>query len=385
MPQRKKLLLLVTSSAWGGAERYVSRLASEASGEFDVTVAAGHSKNRELFSSLPSGIRTEEIRELRQPISPLRDLLALRSLRSLIDREGYDLIHANSSKAGLLGALAARCSKRRPKVFYTAHGWGFLERRSALFRLTLLLSEKLAARFRSATIVLSETESDIALRNKLATKANLAVIPLGIDREEIIFMDRDAARERLAELCGTRLGRLVLGTIANAYPAKNLPMLFEAFEGLAAEFTDLDLVVIGDGPEMPRLRALHAALPHKDRVCLPGAVKDAATFLKAFDAFILPSTKEGMPWSILEASLAEIPIIATRVGALPELVTDGQTGLLVKPGDLAALQRAIHDIFSDRTLYQELKSGAPRIAERRSGSVMVESVLALYRTLSPRS
>jgi glycosyltransferase involved in cell wall biosynthesis len=385
MPQRRKVLFLVTSSAWGGAERYVSRLAREASNEFDVTVAAGHSPNGELFSSLPSNVHTLEIPELRHPISPLHDLLAVRTLRRLIDREGYDIIHTNSSKAGLVGALAARCSKHRPDVVYTAHGWGFLERRSPLFRLLLLWSEKMAARFRSATIVLSDAERDIALQNKLAARKNLAVIPLGIDRDEIAFLDRDSARARLEELCGTRLDRLVLGTIANAYPAKNLPMLFEAFEGLASAFPDLDLVVIGDGPEMPRLRALHNALPHRDRVFLPGSVKEAATLLKAFDVFVLPSTKEGMPWSILEASLAELPIIATCVGALPELITDRQTGLLVKAGDLSALRRAIHDVLADRTLYQELKSGAPRIAEHRSGNVMIESVLALYRSLNRRS
>ncbi|MFA5853678.1 MAG: glycosyltransferase [Patescibacteria group bacterium] len=385
MSTRQKLLFLVTSSAWGGAERYVSRLARAASAEFDVTVAAGHSPKSELFSSLPSTIRTIEIPELRQPISPISDLFAVRTLRRLIDREGYDILHTNSSKAGLLGAIAAWRSKHRPRVVYTAHGWGFLERRSALFRLTLLLSEKIAARLRTATITLSDMERDVALRNKLATRENLAVIPLGIDRDEVDFLEHDAAHARLAELCGTRLGHLVLGTIANAYPAKNLPMLFEAFEGVAAEFTNLDLVILGDGPEMPRLRTLHAALPHKDRVHLPGAIKDAATLLKGFDIFVLPSTKEGMPWTILEASLAELPIIATRVGALPELINDRQTGILVEPGDREALRRAIRDVLSDRTLYQELKSGAPRIAERRSGTVMTESVLALYRSLSRRS
>ncbi len=385
MPTRPKLLLLVTSSAWGGAERYVARMAHAASDEFDVSVAAGHSPNRELFSALPTGVCTIEIQELQHRISPINDLLAVRALRRLIDQEGYDVVHTNSSKAGLLGALAARLSSRRPAVIYTAHGWGFLERRSALFRLTLLLSEKIASCWRNATITLSEKERDVALRMRLATEENLSIIPLGIDREEIVFLERDAARQRLAEVCGTRLDRLVLGTIANAYPAKNLPMLFEVFERLTPDFADLNLIVLGDGPEMPRLRARHAALPHKDRVCLPGAVKDAAVLMKGFDVFVLPSTKEGLPWTILEASLAELPIVATRVGALPELIEDRHTGLLVEPGNLEDLRRAIHDVLTDRTLYQELKSGAPHIAERRSGTEMARATLSLYRSLTRRS
>ncbi len=382
---RPKLLLLVTSSAWGGAERYVARLARAATDEFDVTVAAGSSPRRELFAALPADVRVIEVPELQHPISPWRDLKAVLAVRALIDHEGFDLVHANSSKAGLIGALAARLARCRPPVIYTAHGWAFLERRSALFRFVLRLSEKIAGHWRAATITLSATEREVALQERLSPSERLSVIPLGIDRDEIAFLDHDEARAKLAELCGTRLDRLIVGTIANSYPAKNLPMLCEAFEDLAAEFPDLDLVILGDGPEMKKLRALHAGLPHRDRVYLPGAVPNAAALLKAFDVFTLSSTKEGLPWTILEASLAEIPIVATRVGALPELIEDRRTGLLVPPGDRAALRRALHDVLSDRSLYQELKSGAPRIAERRSGTTMTEAVLALYRKLSRRT
>ncbi len=385
MSTKPKLLLLVTSSAWGGAERYVARLAEAAQNEFDVTVAAGPSKRHELFKALKNGIRSVEVPALRHPIDPWHDLMAVRELSKLFDREGFDLIHTNSSKAGLLGALAARLSKNRSPVIYTAHGWGFLERRSWAFRLVVRLSEKISSRMRAATIVLSEKERAIALKERLSTPDRLSIIPLGIDREELDFLERDEARARLAVLCATRFDRLLIGTIANAYPAKNLPALFEAFEALAAEFTELDLVIIGDGPEMPKLRAEHARLPHRDRVFLPGAVPEAARFLKAFDVFALPSTKEGLPWTILEASLAELPIVATKVGALPELIENGETGLLVEPGDVPALRRALHDLLSNRTLYQEIKCGAPQIAERRSGKAMTEATLALYRTLIGRS
>lgn len=374
-----KLLLLITSSAWGGAERYVSRLAAAAAGAFDVTVAAGESERRELFRNLPSGVRTIVIKDLVRPIAPWRDLKAVRRLRALIDAEGFDLVHANSSKAGLVGALAARLSRRRPPALYTAHGWGFSEKRSFLFRSAVLWSEKLASRFRAATVVLTAGERDIALAKGLSPRERLHLIPLGIDRDEIVFLDREASREELMRLCGTRLGRTVIGTIANAYPAKNLPLLLSVFDGLA--LPDADLVVLGDGPDMPKLRALQADLPHRDRICLPGAVPDAARFLKGFDLFVLASTKEGLPWAVLEASLAGVPIVATRVGALPELIEDGVTGRLVPPGDAEALGRAVVEVMNDRALLQTLKSGAPRIAERRSGSDMVAATLGLYRSL----
>ncbi len=385
MDAKPKLLYLITSSAWGGAERYVARLAAAARSGFDVTVAAGSSARSELFKALPNGIRTFEIPALRRPISPWNDLKAVNAVRKMIDREGYALIHSNSSKAGLIAALAVRLSKRRPALIFTAHGWGFLERRPFPFRLLMLASEKLASLWRSATIVLTETERAVALDKDLSVPARLHLIPLGIDPDEIAFLGRDAALTELSKACGVPAFERIIGTIANSYPAKNLPMLLEAFDAVAGEFPDVDLVVIGDGPKMPELLARRSGLAHRARICLPGALPDAARLLKAFDLFILPSTKEGLPWAILEASLAGVPIIATRVGALPELIEDGETGLLIPPADRERLVSAIRSVLAGQDLSQKLKSGAPRIAERRSGSSMVASTLELYQDLMRRS
>jgi len=133
---------------------------------------------------------------------------------------------------------------------------------------------------------------------------------------------------------------------------------------------------------MPKLRALHATLRRKDRVHLPGAVADAARLLKGFDVFALSSSKEGLPWVILEASMAGTPIVATKVGALPELIEDGVTGRLVPAGDPEAMASALRAVLTDPALHQKLESGAPRIAERRSGSDMIDRTLALYRSLA---
>ncbi len=379
---RPKLLLLVTSSAWGGAEAYVLRLAAAASAEFDVTVAAGASKTRELFRRLPRGVKAFELADLVRPIAPHRDLLAIRRLRALIDEEGFDLVHANSSKAGLVGAVAARLAKARPRVVFTAHGWGFAERRSLPFRLAVLWSEKLASRWRDATIALTRSERDAALAHRLSSPEKLHLIPLGIDPSEIAFLDRPSARAELSRICAAPLAGRVVGAIANAYPAKDLPTLLAAFERLAGRVKDAELVVLGDGPEMPALRALHASHAYRDRIHLPGAVADAARLVKGFDVFALSSSKEGMPWVILEASLAGLPIVATRVGALPELIESGETGMLVPAGDPPAFADALVSVLSDASLAARIANGAPRIAERRSGHDMLKATFALYRSLA---
>jgi glycosyltransferase involved in cell wall biosynthesis len=385
MDAKPKLLLIVTSSAWGGAERYVSRLAIAAKAQFEVSVVAGSSRGFDLFKSLPADVKTIEVAELRRNISLWNDLSAVRVVRDLIDREGYDLVHSNSSKAGLIAAFAVRLSKRRPPLIFTAHGWGFLEKRSLFFQWMMFESEKISSNWRTATIVLTGAERDVALERGLSTSEGLHLIPLGIDPDEISFLERDEARDELAKVCGTRLERQVIGTIANAYPAKNLMALLKAFDALAGEFPDLDLVILGDGPEMPSLLSRRDKLLHRDRACLPGAIKDAATLLKGFDIFVLPSTKEGLPWAILEASLAGLPIVATRVGALPELIEDGVNGLLVPPGDVGALITAIRSLLIDRDLFQKIKSGVSDISGRRSGSAMIAATLDLYRGLIRRS
>lgn len=373
---RQKILYLVTSSGWGGAERYVSVLASALRHAYDVHILTGSSSASEkLFESLPDGIRYGKLPSFRREISPLKDFVAANELRAYVDEHDIDIIHCNSSKAGLIGALAINKCKRKPKLIYTAHGWGFLENRSPLFKALIACSEKYAAKFRDATIVLSEAERRAALEHGLSSEKNLHVIPHGIDEGELTFLGRDEARDRLGK------HGLIVGTIANAYPAKALHLLIEAFERCAPSWPEAQLLIIGDGPEMPKLRELAAASPAKDRIILRGHLDGAASHLKAFDLFVLSSTKEGMPWVVLEASLAGCPIIATRVGALPEMITDGQTGILVEAGNADALANAIQSVLEDDLKRQRLKGRAPEIAERYSASRMMQRMRELYALL----
>ncbi len=129
---------------------------------------------------------------------------------------------------------------------------------------------------------------------------------------------------------------------------------------------------------MDEVRAARNASPAKKQIFLPGAMPDAARLLNGFDVFVLSSVKEGLPWVILEASLAGVPIIATKVGALPEIIGEGE-GLLVPPGDVAALANAMRTVMQNPPLLEKLKTGAPRIAERRSGKAMSDATLGLYR------
>ena len=132
---------------------------------------------------------------------------------------------------------------------------------------------------------------------------------------------------------------------------------------------------------MDEVRAAREASAAKDRIHLLGAVKDASKLLEGFDLFVLASIKEGMPWAILEAAAAGIPIIATRVGAIPEMLAHGETGYLIPPGDEKALAEAMARLMTDKELYEKLRAGAPRAAAARSARGMIEKTLDLYGRL----
>lgn len=375
MSNTHRILYLITSSGWGGAERYVSVLAKESMRLGEVHVIAGPGDGT-LLEHLPHEAFVMRSAHLMRHMSPLSDIRAALEVRSYIKKNEITLIHANSTKAGLIASLAVHGLSQKPRIVYTAHGWAFLETdRSKAFRALAYHSEKYASRFRAATIVLSEMEYREALLKNLAKEDHLHFIPLGLAPDSTTYLSREESRKQLTDSKGTSF---IYGTIANAYPPKALHILIAAFNKIAEECNDSLLVIIGDGPSMPALENIVRESPFKKRIFLTGFLPDASTYLKAFDAFVLSSTKEGMPWSVLEASQAEIPLITTRVGALPEMIRHEETGLLVPPHDTEALARAMTRIYGELTLRQKLKSGASRIARLRSEEMMVKKTLKVY-------
>lgn len=377
MPKTHSILYLITSSGCGGAERYVVTLAKRAASLGEVHVIAGDGDGT-LFEYLPHEAFVMRSKHLRRRISPLSDMRAALEVRNYLKKNAITLIHANSTKAGLIASLAVQGMKSKPRIIYTAHGWAFLETdRSPLFRALAYRSEHFASRFRSATIVLSEMERRVALEKNLSSEAHLHLIPLGLPPVSTTYLSREDA---CAQFFDEGKECFIFGTIANAYPPKALPLLVSAFGRIAEKRPDTKLVIIGDGPSMSALKDCVERSRYKNRISLAGHLPNAASYLKAFDVFVLSSTKEGMPWSILEASRAELPIVATKVGALPEMIRDTETGLLVSPGDASALAEAMARTYDDKELYQKLKDGAPRIAKSRPEEMMIKKTLKVYWT-----
>lgn len=374
---RKKILQMVTLSEWGGAQHIVYLLAKYLRQDYEITVACA--PGGPLGDRLRAeGIRVIEIQGLCRNPHPIRDLRALWKLYQLMKRERFDLVHTHSTKAGLLGRLAAAWA-RVPIILFTAHGWAFSEGRPWLWRWLLAQVERLPALFSTKIICVSEYDRQLALRFTVAPKEKLAVIPNGLEPEPFSSpADKRALRDRLG--AGNAVG--IVTMVGRLAPPKDFETLIMAWEGLRA--LGWQLWLVGDGPLRARLEELVHAKGLHQQIQFLGERHDVPAILKASDIFVLSSRWEGMPLTVIEAMLAGLPVIATRVGGVPELVEEGITGLLVPPWDTRALGNALEQLINSAEMRQRMgELGRQRALQQFTVDRMISPMRALYHELEP--
>lgn len=374
----KKVLHVVTLSEWGGAQHIVYLLAKYLRSEYEITVACA--PGGLLVDRLRAeGIRVIEIPDLCRNPHPIKDLRALWRLYRLMRAERFDIVHTHSTKAGLLGRLAARLAGV-PIILFTAHGWAFSEGRSWPWRWLLAQVERLPALFSTKIICVSEHDLQLALQFRVAPSEKLTVIYNGIDPSP--FASLPDKRELRREL-GFSPSETIITMVGRLAPPKDFDTLFTACEQLAV--WGWKLLIVGDGLLRSRLARAIEAQDLQHRVLLLGERGDVPRILKASDIFVLSSRWEGLPLVVIEAMLAGLPVIATCVGGLPELVKDGVTGILVPPRDPTALHHALGQLLSDEKLCQRLGiAGQRRALERFTVERLIAQVRDLYhRALEP--
>lgn len=356
-----RVLFVITQSAPGGAQRYVLDLARSLPSSFKPVIAAGMSGESHLHDQASGyGVPTIRLEHMGRAINPLADYRAIRELRAIVRQQQPDIVHLNSTKAGVLGAWA--CAGR-VKTVYTVHGWVFNEPLSWWRREVYQLAERASSRRVDAVIVLSENDRQAGIRLGLGAD-KLKLIRNGINSAQPL--SRDDARTQLSELCGADLAsRKIILTIAGFYLTKGLSPLLSAVNALPG---DVGAVILGDGPLRHSLEARVAELGLGNRVWLPGHAPEAWQLIPGADVFVLPSLKEGLPYVLLEAMRMNVPIVATSVGGVPEVLDT----LVVRPGDPAALAVGIQ---------QQLDHPAISDARPPSLQAMVDQTVLCYEAL----
>ena len=207
-------------------------------------------------------------------------------------------------------------------------------------------------------IVNNKHDLEQAHELKIKPRKEIKLIHNGLDVYKIDFLPKEEARLKLFEKASRQSGRIfnagiIVGTVANFYPTKGLEYLISAAEHFKNN-DDITFVVIGDGTERSHLEHLIADKGLDKKVLLLGQLPDAYRVIPAFDIFILSSVKEGFPWAVIEAMAAKVPVIATRVGATPEIIEDDKNGMLVEPGRPEQIAKKIQELVANEHLRQEL-------------------------------
>jgi len=376
------VLTIITRLELGGAQRVALYTASHLDREFfDAGLAWGPGDVLDDEARELADLTRFEIADLVRPIAPLSDLRALAALRSSIRRFRPHVVHTHSSKAGVLGRLAARL-ERVPAVVHTVHGFGFTPLQSAVKRAAFLRAEKVAARWTDHFVVVSGVNLDRGVELGLWKPEQASVIRAGIDLDRFrAGGDGRGARRRL----GVPDAAPLVTQVGNFKPQKAPLDFIRAAARIAAARPDVRFVMVGDGPLRGAAEAVAAELGVADRIVFCGWWDDIPGLLAATTVSVLSSRHEGLPCAVVESLAAGVPVVATAVDGTPEVVRPGINGDLVAPADPEALAAAVLAILGDEKRRQTIGAAAADGLDEFGRDHMVQKLEELYRWLHGRN
>lgn len=365
----KKAALVITQAEMGGAQKNLLLLVSSLKGKYDFTVYS--SGGGKLVDALKvEGIKHVEVPSLVREINPKADYKAYRFLKREFKQEKYDIVHCHSSKAGILGRIAA-WTTGVDNIIYTAHGFVFNEPMSAVKKAIYVAAEWFCARISHYLICVSPLDLSCTKRYHINSKKNRVYIPNGID-----FTKELTHKSTIRKELNIPEKLFLYGSVANFYETKGHRYLIDAYKKLSLEKDDIGLILVGDGRLRGEMEELSKTLDH---VYFTGYREDAESIIQAMDIFVLSSVKEGFPFVLLEAISKKIPIITTKVGAVPEILEHGKDGVIVPVKDEDALKVAMSDAYENREKYIKMATDAYKYCSREySLKNMVDKTSKIY-------
>ncbi len=382
-----RILRLVARLNMGGPALHVAYLTRglEERG-YRTTLAAGSLARGESSMSFIAeelGVDVFPIPQLHREISPLYDTQSVLRIVRLIRRLRPHILHTHTAKAGAIGRFAALAAgdARPPIVVHTFHGHvlrGYFDPlRTAAFR---QIERQLASRSTRLIAVSPEVRDDL-VEIGVAPSEKFSVIRLGIALDSRITSTGES-REELRSLFGVPPDRFVVGWIGRMTAIKRLEDVLLAFRGLRAHGVDATLLLVGDGPDRESVERRAHELGIARYILSVGYQRDVAPYYAFLDALLLPSANEGTPVVAIESLAARKPVVATRVGGVPDVVVDGIDGFLVPVGDVSGMADALERLARDPGLRAQMgEAGRARVVPRYRVERLVDDIDALYREL----
>jgi glycosyltransferase involved in cell wall biosynthesis len=303
-----------------------------------------------------------------QPLNPLKDTLALLDLTVFLKRNFYHIVHTHNSKAGFLGRLAAKLAGV-PVIVHTVHGFAFHDE-EPLWRQVLFRNlERLGSHWCDKMVFISQPLIEWALRDHIVGEGKIVKIYSGIQLDKFHPV-KSNEKNRLRKKWQLQQKDAVVGIVSKLWEGKGHSTLIEAFKRLKERIKTAKLVIVGEGYLYDELFSLVDTNGLRESVLFTGFQMDVSEIIATFDVAVLPSFFEGMGRVILEAMAMEKPVVASRVGGIPDLIEQDINGLKV---------------LSDKRLARKLgREGRRRIKEQFSADVMVKSIEKVYRELLAR-
>ena len=349
----------------GGIKKHIFSLLQNKSADFSYGFA-GEVSQREQESLQEMGITYYPV-SIAAGISLKKDLKAALALYQICKKENYQIIHCHGFKAALPARIAAFFAQK--KVVYTVHNSIWHENVSGFKRKIASLIERLFAKLYTQQIIaVSENlKQELILKHGVNEK-KIKVIPNGVE-VPLVYVRQEHSP-------------LIIGTLARFAPQKGLSFFIEALYLLKEDGINFQAVIGGDGPLKEELVAKVKTLGLGEIVQFPGYIQDPQNFYHSIDIFVLPSLSEGLPLTILEAMSQKLPVVATQVGGIPEVIKSGENGILVPPQDAVSLKEALLALITREELRKKLGEKAYlTVYEHYNIEVMARNTEEIYRRL----
>jgi len=382
-PTPVPVLHIITRLIVGGAQEntmYTAALLNKSA--FQVEMISGPQTGSEgsLIEEVRGrGIPLTILPDVLRQVKPLHDLRALFQIAHRLRGGNYPIVHTHSSKAGILGRLAARLAGV-PIIIHTVHGWSFHNHMSPLARWTYIVLERWCASFTDALIVVAHPDIQKGLQAGIGRPDQYHLIRSAIPLEDFTpyLFNRKTIRQEL----GLSLDVPVLGNVGRFSEQKN-PLDWVRIAGRVGRLLpECRFLLVGDGPLRPYVESMLREEGLYERTILTGVRRDVPRLLSAMDVFLLTSLWEGLPRVIPQSLAMGIPVIAGRADGIIDVITDGQNGYVCDPSDLDGLAARCMELLENRALRATMgERGRELVVREFDIKNMVEQITELYNEL----
>lgn len=336
-------------------------------------------KEKDIQILKSEGIEFTQCPSLLRRINIIRDLKAFFDIWRIIKKYNPLIVHTHSSKAGLMGRLAAKLAGT-PIIVHTPHGHVFFGYFGPFKTKLFIIFEKLASRITDKIVALTNREKKDHILFKIAEEDKFSVIYSGIELN-ILKESSSEEKQNLKKELGIPENSLIVGTAGRLVPVKGPEFLVKASKYIISKYPDTYFMFTGDGPLEQDLKRKALEMGISDNIIFLGWRDDLVKIISIYDIFVLPSLNEGMGRVLVEAMALGKSIIASNVGGIPDLVIHGKNGFLVPPKNPKELAKYIQVLLEDKDKREKMGLAGKEMAYNFTSERMVEKIANLYKKL----